>query len=156
MTLYQIINKLQGIDIGAVVSESIDNTLDDFIEENKAELLHGFGSKGKLTEEDAYGKIGPAYYKWEKYAEEKFAQNPLAGFGIPDLNRTGNFFAGFVANLSGNVINETSTNSKTEKLEGKYQNIFGLGADYKADYLEKSLGPQIRVNLTYVTGLKFR
>lgn len=157
MTLLQIINTLENIDMEAVVSLSIQDTTDDLIEENKKQLLSGFGSDGnKLKEKDVYGKIGPAYYKWQKYADQKYAQNPLAGYGIPDLNLTGSFFAGFEASVSGTTIKELSTDGKDEKLENKYQYIFGVGGEYKSNYLAESLGPEIRVNLTYVTGLKFR
>lgn len=142
-----MLNSLQSIDINNIVEESIEETTDDLISENKKQLLAGFDSQGNRLQR----------YQSNKYARVKNEYNPLPGLGNPDLNLTGSFFSGFEANVSGNTITELSTDSKSPELEQKYgSQIFGVGGEYQNNYLQESLGPQIRQNLTDFTGLKFR
>lgn len=147
MTLLETINVLQSINMATIVSDSIEETTDDFIAENKKQLLAGYDSNGDRL----------LKYQSNKYARVKNEYNPLPGLGNPDLNLTGAFQARIEATLSGTTITELSTDSKGPELEQKYgPQIFGVGGEYKNNYLSESLGPQIKANLTDFTGLKFR
>ncbi len=81
--------------------------------------------------------------------------NPLPGEGVPDLFLTGEFQRQMDVEISGNVIDVISKDEKGPELEDKYQDIFGLGTNYKAKWLDTNLGPTVRKKISTFTGLRF-
>jgi hypothetical protein len=58
--------------------------------------------------------------------------------------------------VEGESIREFSNDEKGPELEKKYKNIFGLGKDFKKDYLVNNLGPSVQEKISNFTGLKFQ
>lgn len=113
-----------------MIQLSIQTTQSSFIELQKAQLHAGFNSDGS--------KIGDSQpYASEVYAEKKEQQNPLPGFGNPDLFLTGSTYDGIELKIDANKITILSRDSKFNKLNKRYDFAFaGLGGKYKANYLE--------------------
>jgi hypothetical protein len=87
-----------------------------------------------------YTKFGGrlAEYKSDSYAWSKNIQNPEAGYGNPDLNRTGEFWKKFRLVVNSHIEYEIfSSDSKAHSLERKYgdENIYGMGEDSKDEFI---------------------
>lgn len=145
-TIVSLNRKIQQLNIDKVINHAVENTLPDLIEINKDQLLHGMDKNGE--------KITPKY-KRNKYARVKNEMNPLAGIGTPDLKVKGDYYKGLTAKLEGGTIVETSTDFKAEFLEPKYDDIHGLGGEYKKRYQDKNLRPAIGTEIEKTIGLKF-
>ena len=65
-------------------------------------------------------------YQSQDYAKAKKAIGATPALGTPDLKVTGDFHKGIYADLRGNYIYTYSTDSKADKLNSKYRQIFGL------------------------------
>lgn len=74
-------------------------------------------------------------YKGVDYAEQKYEQNPRAGFGIVDLINTGAFIDSFKLNKpKQNKYLWGATDPKRNKLVSKYGDIMGLNQQTFEDF----------------------
>lgn len=97
------------------------------------------------------------FYNSNSYAFEKEKQNPLPGFGRPDLYQTGDFYKAFVVRVKGNFYEITSTDGKTKSLTEKYgKDLFGLTEQSKKEFVEGSLYTGIKQYVESITGLTLR
>ena len=146
MTIKGLYNGVKAMDVDLVINTAIDKSLPALVQENKKQLYAGFDKSGEKIKRK---------YRNNKYARVKFGMNPAPGLGTPDLFVTGAFFAGIDVEREGNdILRFGSTDEKGESLERKYD-PFGLGGDYKKEFIGKSLRPNLNIEITKATGLKF-
>jgi hypothetical protein len=127
-----LIDNLSAVSIPKIVEEATYNTSDRLVKSQRAQMLYGEGSKGKI------GK-----YRSAAYARKKYQMNPIAGEGNVDLRLTGDFSKGVFADVRTDGVVLDSGDPKTSALVKKYgEDIFGLNPDYAADYSEKVLQPE--------------
>lgn len=95
------------------------NVQDIITDLNKEQLQEGKTPKGQKLKPD-YSRV--------RYARAKQQQNPLPGFGTPDLKLTGKFYSEFYLTAKNKEFTLYSSDFKTEFLVPKYgeENIFGL------------------------------
>jgi hypothetical protein len=146
LTISSLSAKFQSINTNNIIDESMDETKDSFEKLNIDQMNHGFRNDGKQIVPD---------YKSTAYAKKKQAMNPLPKFGTPDLHLTGSFQSQLNAIVEGEVIKIFSNDEKGPDLENRYKNIYGLGNDFKTQYLDKDLGPTVKKKITDFIGLKF-
>lgn len=119
-----------------------ENT-DAIVALNREQMFYGQHGQG--------GQIGR--YKDVRYAEEKYEQNPAAGFGQVDLRLTGSFYEKMYARLNGAALEISSTDSKTDKLATKYGNaIFKLTVPSKNTLRKDILQPGLVHRFAEKTG----
>lgn len=145
-TFAQVLDRVQQLDIVEVTQEALEETADDFVNEQKLQLFAGIDSLGN--------PIAPSYAS-RKYAQAKNDLNPVPGLYTPDLYLTGAWYNGLQFSVSGDTTDISSTDVKDEQLEGKYTTALGLGGDYRLRYLTDNLGPVLQQKISDVTGLKF-
>ena len=75
------------------------------------------------------------------YAADKKKKGGKAPFGVVDLENTGSFKDALEARIKSNLLEFTSTDSKTTKLKKKYDNIFGLSNQTREEFVEDILFP---------------
>lgn len=146
MTISSLAENFRKLNTDKVIDESFRETTDSFEKLQKDQLKAGKTNKGDT--------IRPRY-RSPKYARVKNEMNPLPGIGVPDLFLTGKFYSGIDAEPGRDVIDIISKDSKGPELENKYPNIFGLGTNFKKQYLEEDLRPKVMSKISSVTGLKF-
>jgi hypothetical protein len=146
LTIKGLTEKFRTLNTDTIIDDSFYETKSDFEQQNISQMKAGLTNKGK--------KIQPKY-KNSAYAAKKFAMNAAPGFGTPDLLLTGAFQSQINAQLEGDTIKEFSNDQKGPMLEKKYDDIFGLGGDYKKDWLKNKLGPAVFEKITNFTGLSF-
>lgn len=135
MGFIDIQKRIKSINKGSLLKNAIQVHKDEAVEMNVDQLRRGIGIDGnKLTPE----------YTSPLYAAEKAAQNPLPGFGVPDLILRGDYTKGF----EGKVINDEvlrieSTDFKEGFLPKRYPKGQGLTKENKAKFEEE-------VSKTYV------
>lgn len=128
-TIKNLRDKWKALPIRQVIQQSIETTQGSFIELQKAQLHAGFNEDGSKIGDDTP-------YASELYAEKKEQQNPLPGFGNPDLFLTGKTYDGIELEIDDNAININSRDPKFAKLNAKYPFAFaGVGGKYKENYL---------------------
>ena len=118
MTIAELNRRMQAVDIYKLGQASVMEHEDELIKLNQDQLL-----QGEKADETQVGT-----YKWNSYANQKYIQNPRAGFGNVDLRKTGAFFNWFYVTLKGrNQFTLSSSDDKTSGLVSKYDaNIFGI------------------------------
>lgn len=146
-TFTQLQAKFEQLNTDKIASDAVDQTKESLIALNKKQLLAGFDKEGNLI-----GDKKP--YQSKDYAFYKANINPLPGLGNPDLHDTGAFFAGFEVEVQDQDIIEDSTDEKSAELQEKYGEIFGLGGEYKEQYIDESLRPAFAKGIEQATGLK--
>jgi hypothetical protein len=127
-----------------VIMQSISAEIVDY---NLKQLSQGLTSSGVL--------ISPRYRN-PAYAGYKQGLNSAAGFGVPDLKLSGDFYAGFYIQIQGMSFTFGSNDSKSALLEGVYSangGIFGLSDESKIELVENDLKPKVIEYLTQKTGL---
>lgn len=127
-----MIRRMEGVDFKEVIQVSVAATVKEYEQLQKLQMLTGKDSEGK-----AIGK-----YKNKKYAAEKYAMNPLAGFGNMDFRLTGDFFKEFFTRLGSNSVMISSSNSKTERLLKINGKVFGLHAENASEYSIQHIKPE--------------
>lgn len=106
------------------VLDNIDNTIieavidekESIIDLNVDQIEHGINSDGEILGE----------YASDEYASLKKSMGSKAPSGIVDLKLTGEFLEGIYMGRKGNTGIIDSRDEKTDKLERKYDNIFGI------------------------------
>lgn len=146
LTIPKLLKKFQELNTDKIIDESFRESSDEFEKKNRAQLVTGQDKQG--------GKITPRYRN-NKYARVKNELNPVPGLGVPDLKVTGAFHRGLRADLVGDTIKIESSDRKNEWLEPKYSGIFGLGGQFKTEFISQDLRPAIHGKISNFTGLKF-
>lgn len=133
MSLGDLLESLQSLDLEEVASAAIEETMPELIKRNRDQLYHGITSTG--------GRL--AAYRRRKYAQAKNLMNPLPGFGNPDFYVTGAFYEAIRGEVSGGVVGIHSYDSKAPYLEDRdgADNIYGLTFDNQAEYIQEDMGP---------------
>lgn len=128
----EMIRRAQALDLKEVVQVSVVSTVQEYEQLQKFQMLTGQDSKGN--------KLGK--YKNRKYAEKKFAMNPLAGFGNMDFRLSGDFFKEFFTRAGTNSVFISSGNNKTERLLKINKDAFGLNKMNLSEYSVHHMGPK--------------
>lgn len=148
MTPKALLNRFKKLDTDSLLTESFSETLPQLVEINKKQLYAGYGNTGK--------KISKKY-KRAKYARVKHEMNPTPGLGTPDIFVTGEYYSELKGTMIGDDIAELhSTDEKAQFLEQKYDDILGLGGEYKSEHIRENLRPTVHEKITKHTGLKFK
>lgn len=149
MTIHGLYDRFQKLDTESIVHESLVATKEGIADQNAEQLLHGLRSDGS--------EIMPEYSN-DLYAQVKNRMNPLPGFGVPDLYKTGSFVEHIKVEVGSDKITEDSTDEKSEMLQKKYSKgkakIFGLSKPYRREYLDQNLRPEFKRRMESATGLK--
>ncbi len=141
------LNNFESIHLKDAVPRIIRSLSAELIDYNLDQLAHGITSENVI--------IQPRY-RSRDYAGYKNTLNPKAGFGVPDLKLTGDFYAGFYVQLSGMVFEFGSRDSKSALLEGKYSKgggIYGLTKINKSNFAANEVKSEIVSHLQNKTGL---
>jgi hypothetical protein len=118
-TVKELYKKTKRINLIKLVVQVLDlPEVQDFIaDKNKDQLNSGLTIEGE--------KITPDYVS-DDYAKAKQDMNSKPGLFTPDLFLSGDFYEGLTADLAGQNIEIFSTDWKSDDLEKKYGDIFGL------------------------------
>ncbi len=121
MTIHEMNDLVKTIDLEQIGSEALALHKEDAIQLNKDQLLSGIGNDAR--------KIEPKYAS-PAYAKQKNRMNPLAGYGVPDLYKTGAMFEAFnLAIQNKKQYKLFSADSKFAKLVKKYPTAYGLNTE---------------------------
>lgn len=101
-------------------------TKDQLLNVQRDQMIHGISSQGD----------GIGLYRSEEYADKKYEQSPLAGYGNVDLRLTGDFYNAMKATPVEEGLAIYSTDKKAKGLEEKYgASIYTLSKLYKPKYI---------------------
>lgn len=126
-TVEQMLQRCKRIEIKNEILQSLYDTRDVYISEQKRQMLHGFNRNATLI-----GK-----YKNAAYAVRKYSLNSRAGYNNVDLRLTGKFYAGIFVEIRDTEMVVGSEDSKASNLEDKYgDEIFGLSKKFKVPFVD--------------------
>lgn len=146
-TIFALNDKIKVVNIKLTIAKSVEETKDATVGIVKGQLHYGEDSSGHL--------ISPKY-KSNQYAKNKQEENPIPGFGTPDLFLKGDFTAGIkeVVDASSYSFTIDSEDSKAPKLEAQYGGeIYGMNDQNKEYYANEILKPHLVENLKNQLGL---
>lgn len=147
MTIQGLLNRVETLNLRSEVPNIIKRDSADIILLNQTQLLHGEDSRTRNFKD----------YASDSYAKKKYARNPLAGFGIPDLRDTGEFYNDFYLEVTTATFEIDSKNFKTTGLMKKYGfELFGLTKENKKVYATGVFYTKLQKYVSLKTGLVFR
>jgi len=139
ITLQQLSDNFQRFNANKAADEIIMSNGNYAIDLTQGQMIRGRMPDGSI--------IGT--YRSPFYAEFKNLKNPLAGFGVVDLNFEGNYYKGMA--FTGKYPNYKiiGRDGKTKSIEGKYGDPLGLDKTNfnlfrnknDKDFIEKKLKP---------------
>lgn len=147
-TIAAVLNRVKSIDIKSIAQTSIVETKEAIADLNAEQMFVGLRSDGS--------EILPSYSKLTIQIKKEKGQ-PTDRVTLRD---TGSFYEGIKVDVSGDRLNITSTDEKTEKLNKKYSkskgNIFGLSDRFKREYLNNNLRKVFKNKVEKATNLKMK
>lgn len=146
-TIASLNRRIQSVNFKEVVVISMEQTKDEMVKLNQDDLSVSLLSTSN--------PITPRY-RSGAYAKTKFALNPAAGLGSPDLKVTGAFYRGIyvTVDLASYSYTMGSNDEKATSLQLKYTpKIFGLTYDSKSIYALQTLRPVLNANLRTAIGI---
>lgn len=124
--------------IQSIGIEALVETKKDYIDLNIDQLLHGKKSDGSQIGRYSMSK------SWKWYADKKYDQNPLAGYGNKDLIDKKDFIEGIDIVSHGKSFEEFSHDEKQNLLVGTYgPEIFGLQDQNLDKYRHENFYPSL-------------
>src|SRR5688500_10605132 len=141
-TVFALYDMLKSIDRHAVIDTAIKETSDVIADLNGEQINKGVRADGS--------EITPTYSNLTIEIKRSKGQ-PTDRVTLRD---TGKFYRGIRSEVIGDKIVTESTDDKNEKLVKKYgKKIFGLGDQYKREYLKEHLNPLFRKKIHSELGL---
>jgi|GEM_PF-2217042 len=145
-TIASLLEKFQNLDTDKIIEEAFEESTEDFAAENRDQMMHGLDRNEQ--------RIGR--YKNNRYAKKKNQLNALPGYGNIDLRLDGPYQNKIEIKVSGEIVEERSTDEKAEYIEANYgTDMYGLGGEFKAEFLDESLEPKVQEKISEVIGLPF-
>lgn len=143
MTIGGLIRRVEAVNHDAVINTVMVKAEPILAEQNRQQMIHGLDANGALLPK----------YKNLRYAQEKFALNGAAPFGIWDLRLQGNFQEAMFAKVNGEHIGFGSRDTKTKMLLSKVgPEMLGLSIPYKQNSI-KRIRPLFIQEMKAATGL---
>lgn len=119
-----MLNRVKSLDMNQAQVESLYDTRDEYVSEQKNQMQAGEKSDGFI--------IG--VYRSAAYAARK--SNPIARAGYVDLKDKGDFYRGIFASPDSSGMTVDSTDEKSGMLQEKYSTkIFGLNSRFRVPWL---------------------
>lgn len=112
-----------------IFARVIERNSDELIDMNVDQLRKGITKTGE--------SITPGYQS-DSYAQYKQSIGSQAPLGTPDLILEGDFTGAFYTERRGDQILIDSKDDKTNELDAKYDNIFGLTPGNKSELIENN------------------
>lgn len=139
-TILSLLKKVQALDTDKVINEAFEKTTGALEDINRERMLDGVRSDGSIMPN--YSFISQTVYG--------YPNEPIK------LKATGAFQRSIIVKVQGNSIIQESTDKKNDMLVERYgEEIFGTGGDYKKEYQDEHLRPELNRGITQATGLKF-
>jgi hypothetical protein len=144
-TASEIEERLKALDLRKLLTESIEETADQYVELNQQQMYAGKDGDGR--------EISPQYAR-QDYAVMKNQMNPAPGYGTPDLKLTGAFYQGYGVRVEGDEVIKDSNVEYADQLFEKYGNAIGeLDEGRHEEYVEGEMGPVFYDKVREQTGL---
>lgn len=152
---------MKSLDTGKIITDVFTNNVEVLGEINLQQLYAGKTRAGidlsPTYLEDPYfddkGGIAAAqrYSDWK----DRISPNSKRRPGVPNLFINGYYYASRRAVIAGDKIVYSSSYIEPEII-GKYgEGVYGLGGEYKAEFLSVHIRPELNAEITKATGLKF-
>ncbi len=141
-TIKKVYDRVLAFDSDLAIDQIFRESEDDFVRLNQEQMFAGVKRDGN--------EIEPPYANLTVAIKQQKGQ-PTDRVTLKD---TGAFYQGLYANLAGNRIDEGSSDPKAEKLSEKYgEEIYGLGGQYKQEFVNDSLKPKFSEKVFQAIGI---
>lgn len=159
-TALDMLNNFKAMNLTDVAEEVLNKTSGVALEANKDQLYDGKLSTGEDISptylEDPYFKSKEAAQRYSDWKDE-ITPNPRRKKGVPNLFITGPFYASIQVQAEGGGLAYKSGFPAAPSIESKFSvNIYGLGGEYRSEYLDTALEPEWQQRIEFETGLKFK
>lgn len=148
MTIDGLLNRVKSLDTEKVSIEAVTETSPERVTLNIEQINQGYRSDGS--------EILPSYSDLTIHLKKLKGQETR----WVTLKDTGDFYRGITSKVSGLTIDTESTDWKNDKLKKKYETskgkLFGLGKEFKEEYIDKDLRPAFNGKIEEKIGLKFK
>jgi hypothetical protein len=142
-TVSQVIRNVRAVGQQEIAQESIQATAPQYLEKQKAQLSEGLNKDGS--------PILPKYAPRTVQIKKRKGQRT----DVVTLRDTGDFYQDTFLDVRDSSFVIDSANPKTQDLLDKYgEDIFGIGGDFKASYVNEDLKPVFQKSIKQAMKLK--
>jgi hypothetical protein len=134
-----LIKKFEALTFDEVAAQSVDQTKDKIVSENLDQLYAGKNSTGQdITPSyfnDPYFKSQESAQRYSDW-KDKITPSQKRKSGTPNLYINGAYHKSINVIVQGLNIRYDSSFSEASQIENKYDNLYGLGGEFKRAYLD--------------------
>ena len=157
-TVANLLRKFQTLNPDAVSERAVAQTKDQLLTINKRQLFDGKLRTGQDLSptylEDPYFKTPAAAQRYSDW-KDRITPNPKRKKGVANLFIDGTYHGSIEITVDGDIIHYGSTFAHADAIEAEFtENIYGVGGEYKSEYLDGSLRPAFKGLMEAATGLK--
>lgn len=150
-TINSLLKAVEKIQIQLVCEIAVDQTKENLLSLNRQQMFDGKTETGGDISpsylEDPYFKSRESAQRYSDW-KDKITPNPKRKKGVPNLFIVGTFHDSISIEVAGSSIKFQSSFEKASAIVSKFSgNIYGLGGEYKADYIVTDLSPATGVEL---------
>jgi len=150
-TINNLLQAVEKTSIETVCGSAVNATKEPMLTLNKQQLYDGKTRSGNDLSptylEDPYFKSREAAQRYSDWKDE-ITPNPKRKKGVPNLFIVGAFHNSIGVKVMAGNIEFSSSFPKAQSIEEKFtEGIYGLGGEYKGEYLVKNLAPAVNTGL---------
>jgi len=155
-TIKGLYRKVQSLNVAEVATDAFGSVIGDFTEDQKNQLYAGKTKDGvditPLYINDPYFKSAESAQRYSDW-KDKITPNPKRTSGVPNLFIIGTYYDSLKITISGQMISFVSSFFAAENIAQKFKGIYGLGGDFRLEFIKDSLRPAFMAAIRKKTGL---
>jgi hypothetical protein len=159
-TALDMLNIFKAMNITDIAEEVLNKTSPVALEANKDQLFDGKLSTGEDISptylEDPYFKSKESAQRYSDW-KDAITPNNRRKKGVPNLFINGAFYQSIEVQAKGGGLLYHSSFYAASDIESKFSdNVYGLGGEYRDEYLDNNLVPKWQQRIESETGLMFK
>ena len=159
-TALDMLNNLRAMQMNAIAEDVLNQTSSTAVQMNRGQLYDGKLSTGDDISptylEDPYFKSKESAQKYSDW-KDAITPNPRRKKGVPNLFIIGAYHESITAEAKGGGLLYKSSFYRASNIESKFSvNVYGLGGEYREQFLQNELEPAWQQRIEAETGLKFK
>ena len=159
-TALDMLNIFRAMNMTDIAEEVLNKTAPVALEANKDQLYDGKLSTGEDISptylEDPYFKSKESAQRYSDW-KDAITPNSRRKKGVPNLFINGAFYRSIEVQAKGGGLLYHSSFFKASDIESKFStNVYGLGGEYRDNFLQANLEPEWQQRIENETGLTFK
>lgn len=151
--------RFEALNTDKVINEVVQDSTGELADLNRDQMYDGKTKDGNnITPsylDDPYFKSRESAKRYSDW-KDKITPSSKRSPGTPNLFINGRYHNSIRVVASSDKVTFQTQDPAARSIEAKFDKIYGLGGEYKKNFLKDTLQPKIKEKITKATGLKFK